>query len=208
MVHQNYWHPGILGIVANRIVEQVQKPVVLLTGDEKNGLRGSARSIESVNIIDAIREQHLLLDHFGGHTMAAGLSMPSTNLDKFRSGLHKSIQKQIGTEIIKDGYLYDCELEFKQITQQFIDQFLLLQPFGAGNPPFVFFSEAVKIQKVSKIGKTQQHVRLNLTNQSGETIEVLWWRGDAEALPNEEIDILYTLSKSIYKGQERIQIEL
>jgi single-stranded-DNA-specific exonuclease len=208
VIHQNYWHPGILGIVANRIVEQFQKPVILLTGNEKQGLRGSARSIESVNIIEAIREQHILLDHFGGHAMAAGLSMQAKNLDKFRSGLHKSIQKQTGSEITENVFMYDCEMDFKEITPQFIDQFLTLQPFGAGNPPFLFFSKAVNVLKISKIGKTQQHVRLHLTNQIGEKIEVLWWRGDTATLPNEEIDILYTLNKPIYKGQERIQIEL
>jgi len=208
VIHQNYWHPGILGIVANRIVEQFQKPVILLTGDEKNGLRGSARSIESVNIIQAIREQQNFLDHFGGHAMAAGVSLPAAALEKFRAGLHTSIQKQIGTESTENIFLYDFELDFNQITPQYIDQFLTLRPFGAGNPSFLFFSKAVKVQKISKIGKSQQHVRLHLTNENGELIEVLWWRGDADSLPNEEIDIIYTLNKSTYKGQDRAQIEL
>ncbi len=208
VAHQDYWHPGILGIVANRIVEQFQKPVILLTGDKIHGLRGSARSIESVNIIQAIREQQTILDHFGGHAMAAGLSLPATALEKFRAGLDRSIQKQIGSDGSENNFLYDFELDFKQITPQFIDQFLTLRPFGAGNPSFLFLSKDVKVQKISKIGKSQQHVRLHLTNENGEKIEVLWWRGDADLLPNEEIDIIYTLNKSTYKGQDQAQIEL
>lgn len=207
VAHQNHWHPGILGIVANRIVEQYQKPVILLTGDKENGYRGSARSIESVNIIQAIAEQQALLDHFGGHAMAAGLSLPAAALDKFRAGLDRSIQKQIGAAASENVLHYNFELKFEQITPQFIEQFLTLRPFGAGNPPFLFFSKAVKVQKISKIGKNQQHVRLHLINKKGKQIEMLWWRGDADTLPQDEIDMIYTLNTSTYKGQVRAQIE-
>ncbi len=208
VVEHTSWHAGILGIVANRIVEQFQKPVILLTGNKESGYRGSGRSIEAVNIIEAIREQQDLLDQYGGHAMAAGVSLPAQALEKFRAGFDRSIRKQIGSQPAEDVLGYDYELDFHQITPQFIDQFSTLRPFGAGNPPFLFMSKSVKVKKVTKIGKAQNHLRIQLTDELNQQLEVLWWRGDTESLPNEEIDILYTLNKSIYMDEERAQVEL
>ncbi len=208
VVAQEYWHPGILGIVANRIVEQFQKPVILLSGDEKHGLRGSARSIEGINIIDFIREQQEFLDHFGGHAMAAGLSIQFDNLEPFIKRIDQSIQNQIGDQVSQDLLFYDLALKPQEITLEFIEQVLTLAPFGAGNPPFLFCTKNVQIQKQTQIGKNQRHSKLFVQNEQNQGLEVLWWNSDPEQLDDQPLDIIYTLNKSTYKNKEQPQIEL
>lgn len=208
VIQQDYWHSGILGIVANRIVESFQKPVLLLTGNQEEGYSGSARSVESVNIIQAIREQGHLLTHYGGHAMAAGVSMPAENLDEFVRGLDKSIKEQTKEDPGELQLQYDLQLTLEQITTDFIESFLPLRPFGAGNPQLVFYAENVKINKATGIGQNQVHTKLNVSDENDHTIDILWWRGDRDTLPENNIDLLFTLNQSTFRGEKQTQVEL
>ena len=169
------WHAGILGIVASRIVEKYQKPVILLTGDENTGYRGSARSLEPVNIINAIREHADLLDHFGGHTMAAGLSLPAKNLNAFRKGFDQSVLSQIGDQVTQNIIEYDEELYLDQINLTFIQNFTRLEPFGAGNPGFIFCTKNLKAEKVTKIGQTGKHLKITFSDKTQNSHDAVWW---------------------------------
>jgi single-stranded-DNA-specific exonuclease len=221
------WMPGVLGIVANRLVEKFQKPVLILTDkpeikDEsinndqsdlsalpKYEIFGSGRSIKAINLIDAIRENHVLLTHFGGHAMAAGLSLPLNNLEEFKNGFFQCIKNQIGDQIMTNDLVLDGILSLDKIDLHFVKELESLAPFGAGNPPFKFLSENLTIISQKSFGLGANHLRLTVKDVKNNTKDVIWWRGNDEFTGiSENIDIAYQLSSSSYKGKAQTQFEL
>lgn len=208
VIHNPYWEAGVLGIVANRLVEIYQKPVILLTGEANGSIHGSARSVAGVDIIAAIRSQKSHLLHFGGHLMAAGLSLNYENLGAFTKGFCDQVKTQLGDKVINDEMLFDGEISFDQITSAFVRDLEQCSPFGPGNPAFLFVTKNIKIQQQKKIGKNLEHLRLAAVDANQNEQEILWWRGDSTQLSEELVDIAYHLSFSIYRGEQRIQLEM
>ena len=221
------WMPGVLGIVANRLVEKYQKPVILLTDKLKSSTNladfeiennenlpdyaifGSGRSIKAINLIDAIRENQDQLTHFGGHAMAAGLSMPLENLEQFKNGLYRSIKNQIGDQVLSRDLFLDGILSLEEINMDFVKELETLAPFGAGNPPLKFLSENLTIINQKTFGIGANHLRLTVKNENNIIRDLIWWRGsDENIVISKNVDIAYQLSSSSYKGKDQIQIEL
>ncbi len=202
------WLKGVLGIVANRLVEMYQKPVILLSGDPTSGISGSGRSIEGVNIIKAIQENQDLLTHFGGHAMAAGLSLPYHNLENFKNNFYRSITNQIGDGALPRDLLIDGILSFDQIDIELVKELEVMGPFGAGNPPYAFSTENLQIRKARPFGKGAKHLRITAIDDQNISQEITWWRGNEALIPESPVDIAYHLSGSNYKGKESVQLEL
>ena len=153
--HPN-WPGGVVGIVANRLVDRYHKPALLLTESEDGILRGSARSVEGLHITEAITENKDLLLGFGGHPMAAGVSLQKDNLPSFRKGLGKAIEKQLGEIILEEPTLqHDAWLELSEINFELADAIEMLAPFGAGNPELILATRNVKLKSVAEIWKTK-----------------------------------------------------
>ncbi len=207
--HPN-WPAGVVGIVANRLVERYHKPTILLTESEDGNLRGSARSIEGLHITEAITTQKELLLNFGGHPMAAGMSLSKENLPAFRRGLGKAIERQLGAIIREEPSLQiDSWLGLDEINLELADAIEMLAPFGAGNPPLVLATRDVKLKSVAEIGKTKEHVRLTVEDEEGKTHSILWWGGAGEELPDSEtkIDVAYSLRASTFRGEKQIALQ-
>lgn len=202
------WFAGVLGIVASRLVELFSKPVILLTGDPDEDIRGSGRSIEGVNLVSAIRECSKLLTHFGGHAMAAGLSLPFKNLAAFKNNFNQSILEQTKTVQVKKVIMIDDFLDFEDISLELCKELSILAPFGPGNPPFIFASRNVTIHRLKKFGKMGRHARLVIGNNELTSHEFLWWQAGDLELPQTKVDIAYKLTVAAYKNQENIQIEV
>ncbi len=203
-----HWPTGVLGLVANKLVERYNKPVVLLT--ESDGiLRGSARSIEGVHITQAIATQQSLLLNFGGHPMAAGLSLTAENYPTFRPGLLRAIQTQLGARAHEEPTLeIDAWLGLEEITLDLAEQLERLAPFGAGNPELVLATRNVTLRSATEIGPTREHLRLTIEDQNGQTQSLLWWGGAGENLPEpgQHLDIAYSLRATSYRGQRQITL--
>ena len=208
IIHQTGWEAGVLGIVANRIVELFQKPTILLTGNEETGFFGSARSIEQLNIIEAIRTTAKFLNHFGGHAMAAGLSLDASNLANFKTNFNKSVLKAMGDEILTKELLIDGFIDFNQINLNFVKELEKFSPFGAGNPTPIFASKNISIDNLRKIGRKGEHLKILASDSNERNQEFIWWRGKLEEIPDEKVDIAFNLHSSIYQGQENIQVEI
>jgi single-stranded-DNA-specific exonuclease len=208
IMHHPDWEPGVLGIVANRLVEKYHKPTILLTGDEDSGYFGSARSIDKLNIIETIRKNSSFLNHFGGHAMAAGLSMKAENFQPFKNNFNKTIIKTIGDSILEKELKIDGYINFDVIDLPFVKEIESFAPFGAGNPAPIFASKNVVIEKLQKIGKKSEHLKIKALDASENFQELIWWRADIKDIPEEKIDIAYTLQSSNYKGQESVQIQI
>ena len=178
------WPGGVVGIVANKLVDRYHKPAILLNESEDGIMRGSARSVEGLHITEAIATQKEILHGFGGHPMAAGMSLDADKLNEFRRGLGKAIEKQLGEVVREEPTLQiDAWLELNEIDLELATSLELLAPFGAGNPSLTLASRGVTMKSVSKIGKTKEHLRLNIEDESGNTQSILWWGGAGGELP-------------------------
>jgi single-stranded-DNA-specific exonuclease len=207
--HPN-WPGGVVGIVANKLVERHHKPALLLTESEDGILRGSARSIEGLHITRAIASQKALLLGFGGHPMAAGLSLHKENFDKFCRGLGKAIEAQLGEIVRAEPALQiDAWLGLDEINLGLAEAIEMLAPFGAGNPDLTLATHGVTLKAAREIGKTKEHLRLNIEDGSGNAQSLLWWGGAGEDLPEEgsKFDIAYSLRASTYRGQKQVTLQ-
>jgi len=207
--HPN-WPGGVVGIVANRLVDRYHKPALLLTESEDGILRGSARSVEGLHITEAITANKDLLMGFGGHPMAAGVSLQKDNLTSFRKGLGKAIEKQLG-EITREepSLQIDAWLGLDELTLELADALEMLAPFGAGNPSLTMATHGVRLKSVSTIGKAKEHLRLTVEDEDGNTQGILWWSGAGENLPEGEskFDIAYSLRASTFRGQKQVTLQ-
>ncbi len=204
--HPN-WPGGVVGIVANRLVDRYHKPALLLTESDDGILRGSARSIEGLHITEAISSQKESLLNFGGHPMAAGLSLQKDNLISFRRGLGRAIEKQLGEIIREEPTLQiDAWLGLDEINLDLANSIELLAPFGAGNPKLTFASRGVTLKSVAEIGKTKEHLRLAVEDENGNVQSILWWGGAGEELPETgtQIDIAYSVRASTFRGEKQV----
>lgn len=207
--HPN-WPGGVVGIVANKLVERYHKPAILFNESDDGILRGSARSIEGLHITEAIATQKELLLGFGGHPMAAGMSLKKEDLPTFRIGLGKAVEKQLGDMVFEEPTLQiDAWLGLSDLNLDLADSLELLAPFGAGNPELMLATRSLTLKSASTLGKTKEHLRLNVEDENGETASFLWWGGADEELPPTEtkFDIAYTLRATSYRGQRQITLQ-
>ena len=204
------WPGGVIGIVASRLKERYNKPVILFNTPEDGPARGSARSVEGLHITEAIAAQKELLLNFGGHPMAAGLSLNQENLPAFRKRLNKTIAGMLGATALEEPTLQiDAWLSLPELTLDFADTLEGLAPFGAGNPALIFASRDVQLKAIAKIGKAGEHLRLNIEDEGGNTESVLWWNGTDEELPETgtKLDIAYSLRAGTYRGERQLSLE-
>ncbi|MFN8401797.1 MAG: single-stranded-DNA-specific exonuclease RecJ [Anaerolineales bacterium] len=207
--HPN-WPGGVVGIVANKLVERHHKPAILFNESEDGILRGSARSIEGLHITEAITTQKDLLLGFGGHPMAAGMALQKDNLSAFRSGLGKAVEKQLGDMVFEEPTLQiDAWLGLNDLNLDLADSLELLAPFGAGNPQLTLATRNVTLKSAIPLGKTKEHLRLNVEDANGEIASFLWWSGAGEELPpkDSKFDIAYTLRATSFRGQRQVTLQ-
>ena len=206
--HPN-WPGGVVGIVANRLVDRYHKPAFLLTEGEDGILRGSARSVEGLHVTEAITANKDLLLNFGGHPMAAGVSLQKENLASFRKGLGKAIEKQLGEIVLEEPTLeIDAWRELSEINLELAESLEMLAPFGAGNPQLKLATRDVTLKSATEIGKGKEHLRLTVEDESGNAQNILWWNGAGEELPEtgSKLDIAYSLRASTFRGEKQVNL--
>ena len=204
-----HWHPGVIGIVASRLVDRYHKPVIMLSRDGDQA-RGSARSIKGVPISKLIGLSEDLLTSHGGHPMAAGMSLPLTSVSQFRISLAENYLRLVGDTIPSPEILIDAEIPFRDISESFIEDFQPLAPFGSGNPKLTFATRGVITDKnnIRNIGRNGNHRKITFTDSHGDTNALLWWNSADLAIPEMPLDIAYSLELSTYRNQPQIQSTL
>ncbi len=205
------WPGGVIGIVAGRLAARYHKPVILLTTPEGEPARGSARSVEGIHITEAIAAQKDLLLSFGGHPMAAGLSLPPENLPEFRRRINRTVRRMIEEAHLPEPTLHvDAYLPLSALTLDLAAALDRLSPFGPSNPPPVLATRDLRLRAITPLGRNGDHVKLTVEDADGNAQAVLWWNGaDEEPPPSESrFDLAYTLRTSDYRGQVQIAVEL
>ncbi len=201
------WPPGVIGIVASRLVERFNKPAILLSAPEGEPARGSARSVEGVHITEAIATQSELLLGFGGHPMAAGISLDAQHIPDFRQGLSRTIRALTADVTEEPSLSIDAYVPLSHLDLDLVEDLERLAPFGAGNPILTLASRDLKLVSHTLIGRTRQHLRLVVEDQEGASQEFLWWRGAGEELPQTTFDLAYTVRTNTFRGQRRVQAQ-
>ena len=204
------WPGGVVGIVANKLVERYRKPTILLNQSENGILRGSARSVEGLHITEAIAAQKDLLLGFGGHPMAAGLALEAWRLPEFRKGLGKAIEAQLGRVVRQEPTLQiDAWLKLDEIDLPFAESLEALAPFGPGNPSLTFATHRVSLRSVATIGKNREHLRLTVEDEEQNIQSILWWGGAGSELPEEgsKFDIAYSMRATTFRGDKQVTLQ-
>jgi len=199
------WHPGVLGIVASRIVEKFHRPTVVIGFTDGAG-KGSARSIRGFHMVEGLRRCADSLGKFGGHEYAAGLSIKPEQLEEFSEAFENAARQTLSLEQLSPLLEIDAELDFSAIGMPLMRELEILQPFGVGNPEPVFTTAnaAVAERKVFSAG-----VRYRL-RQAGRVISgVIFGVGDDyPGMPGEQLDVVYRLTENEWNGTTSVELKI
>ena len=200
------WPVGVIGIVANRLVEMYNKPTVLIALPPGEPGRGSARSVKGCNISSAIMTHKEKLLDFGGHPMAAGLTIEAHIISEFRRLLSHTVTEMAEIKDKKEIHI-DGYTTFSHLTIDLFDDLQRLSPFGPGNALPVLVTREVTIKSCNRIGQKGDHLQLTVEDSYGTGQRVVWWQGASQRLPEGKFDLAYHLRATNYMGHRSIQLE-
>ncbi len=198
------WHPGVVGIVASRLMHKYYKPTFVIAIDEDGIGKGSGRSIHGVSLVDAIRDCADQIISGGGHAMAAGLSIEETKIPSFREKFGKYILQNSTASDRLPRLSYDIEVPFSELSLDFMSSYDLLQPFGNSNPQPVFISRNVSLARPAFHMKNH-HLRLSLCQGFHEQDAVYFGGGEYD-LPSVPWDIAFTIDRNTFRGHTSLQL--
>lgn len=210
VIYNKDWHKGIIGIVASRLTEIYYKPAVVLT--LSNGLAtGSSRSVHGFDIYKAIESTRDLLENFGGHTYAVGLSLKEENIPEFTKRFEQYVIDNIKPEQLSQLISIDCELNFDEITPEFVGYLRRFNPFGPGNQKPIFSTKNVYDFGTSKlVGKNLEHIKLELVDSRSEVVLNGIAFNQAECFDyikaHKPFEICYTIEENKHQGNSSIQL--
>jgi single-stranded-DNA-specific exonuclease len=208
VVWDRRWHPGVIGIVASRLVDRFYRPAVVISVDEKGMGKGSARSVRYFNVFRALSEASGHLVEYGGHEQAAGLKIEERNLEAFREDINRVASSIMEVSCLVKSFDVDLEVpDLEALSPQFLREIELLEPFGAGNPKPVFLTRNLMLK-----GKPEQagENRLRFWITDGRvTFEAVWQK--AKPVPWHDalrMDVLYTPALKTWNGQPIAYLEI
>jgi single-stranded-DNA-specific exonuclease len=221
----SHWQLGIVGLVAGRIADKYNRPSIVLQ-DQGDILKGSCRSVPAFHLMEALTKLKDLLEKFGGHSQAAGLTITKKNFPEFKKKFITLVEKQNLIETKKD-IIIDQIIKISEINEKLLDELIMMEPFGQGNKKPKFLSENTIIKRIAYLGAEKKHLKIwiaddDMTNKSlelilfnyqnnkemfGEGKKKLNLNGDRgiEIFPNNKINIVYTLEENIWNGHRSIQ---
>ena len=200
-------HESIAGIIAGRIREKYHKPSIVLTRGE-TGIKGSGRSIEGYSMFEELVKCADLMTQFGGHPMAAGLSMEEKNVEEFRKRLNENCT--LTEEDLRPKVIIDVPMPVSYITRELIEQISLLEPFGKGNTKPIFAQKGLRVLESRVFGKNRNVTKVKLMDPSGTVMDGVYF-GEAEEFAGfidgkDSISVTYYPEINIFRGRESIQI--
>lgn len=206
VIYREHWHKGVIGIVASRLTEVHYKPTIVLT--QSNGVAaGSARSIAGFDIYSAIKECGDLLEQFGGHMYAAGLTLKLENVDKFIKRFEEVVSATIDENLLTPEIVVDDEIQLKDITPSFYNILKQFAPFGPGNMKPVFVTRNLTDTGYSRV-VGNDHLKISLKdkdNYSGNGI-AFGMAHFEELVRDEPVDIVYTIEENEWRNVVRIDL--
>ncbi len=213
VIYNRKWHKGIIGIVASRIAELYFRPSVVLTYSDDGIVIGSSRSVRGFDIYSAIKSTRDLLETFGGHTNAVGLSLKEDNVDEFRRRLEEYVESHITKDQVTPQVDIDCELDFADINPDFLRCLRMFNPFGPDNQKPVFMTRNVYDFGTSKlVGRNFEHIKFELVDSKSDNI----MNGIAFNMSkyfdyikqHKPFDICYTIEENKHRNSTSVQLQI
>lgn len=203
------WHPGVLGIVAGRILESISQTVIVLN-IENGSAKGSARSLEVVNIFDALKEHRAIFTAFGGHAGAAGMTLPVENLDTLSEILCQYIEDQAIDTSVKNTLIIDEELHLADLSLDTVKSLERLAPFGMDHKQPIFWLKDFQTVQARTMGQNNAHLKLKVS-QEGASFDLVAFNQGAlvqEFQQAQGLELAVTLSVNVWNGQTSLQLML
>jgi single-stranded-DNA-specific exonuclease len=199
------WHVGVIGIVASRVMQTFHRPSVVIGIEEGMG-KGSCRSVSGFSIVGALQHCAPLLEKFGGHEMAAGLSIKADKVNELRETLNEFAKTMINDDDLQPQVRIDAMIRLDDLDADFFEQLERLEPCGTENPTPLFAVAGVHLHgKPRIVGKN--HLRFSVTD-GDTTVQAIWWgKGDFE-FPEGAFDIAFTPELNEYGGRESVQLKV
>ncbi len=206
------WHPGIIGLVASRIVEKYHRPALLFSIDEeKKEVRCSARSIEGLNLFETLSNFTKYYKHFGGHSLAAGFcaSLEKIDFNTLKNLILSYINKNLENKYLQAELNIDLDLESRDVTEEFIDELEKLAPYGELNPYPLFSLSNIKLKSYKTMGAKKNHLKILLGNGYDNDLEAVWWQKDClDACPMDNVNVAFVPSINHFNGRKVVQLIL
>ncbi len=209
--YQEDWHKGVVGIAASRAIELYYRPTIILTKGSDNTLVGSARSVRGFDVHAALEKCSEHLIQFGGHMYAAGITLKSEKLDDFREAFEAAGADLLTEELLTPKVYYDAELDINDVNYRFYSIINKMAPFGPANMTPVFYANGLKDDGTGKIiGKTAEHLKLNLKRPSGPIPALAF--GMADQFPAikkaDSFEACFQINENIFRGNRTLQLML
>ena len=215
VIYNPKWMKGIVGIVASRLIETYYRPTVVMT--MSNGFAtGSARSVPGFDLYQAVESCADLLENFGGHMYAAGLTMKPENVEEFTRRFNAYVEEHIKPEMLIPQVEIDAELQFSEITPDFRRKLNEFQPFGPGNPSPVFITNGISGNNARLVGAECEHLRMDLMQHSKHNNKLHSLQAIAFQQPTHfewirsgrSVDVCYTIVENHYRGTVSTQLRV
>lgn len=210
VVFQPFWHKGVIGIVASRLIENYYRPTLVFTKNEDK-LVASARSVSGFNIYNALEACQEYLEQFGGHKYAAGLTIKEENYNKFKEAFELIVSQTIDKELLEQRINIDLEIKLEDISSIFFETLKRFAPFGPKNMTPVFLSKGVKAKEFRAVGDGS-HLRIVLTNieETVSFVAIGFGLADKKTIleKGQPFDIVYQLEENIWNGRTSIQMKI
>jgi single-stranded-DNA-specific exonuclease len=199
------WHPGVLGIVASRVVEKFHRPTIVLGFHAGEG-KGSARSIRGFHMVEGFRRCSYLLEKFGGHEYAGGLTIKEKNLANFVQAFDEAARAVLSAEALVPFLEIDAQLNFAEIGPSLMREIEVLKPFGVGNPEPIFLSQGIEVCE-RKDFSTGARFRFRQAGRfvSGVAFGV---KEDFAARPGAVVDLVYRISENEWNGNSTVELKV
>jgi single-stranded-DNA-specific exonuclease len=200
------WHPGVLGIVASRLARKYHRPTIVIGFDHDGLGKGSGRSIEGLSLVEALRHCEQWLEKFGGHEMAAGLTIREENLAAFSAAFRSAAGELLSADALQPRLHLDHELMFSELNGDLLAWHDLLEPFGSGNVQPTFFAHEVEPSIPPRVLK-DKHLVLRL-RQRNYHARAIFFDGAGRTLPEPPWDVAFRIQTNEYQGERRLQVHI
>jgi len=212
VIFNENWHKGVIGIVASRLTDSYYRPTIVLTRSG-NLITGSARSIKNFDIYDAIDDCSDLLEHFGGHKYAAGLSLKPENLEKFSERFEKYVSEHLEEDDLTPELNVDIQMDFTNITPKFVRILKQFAPFGPGNLSPVFLTKNVVDAGFSRAVGNRKHLKLSVMQQGNTDFVfsgIAFQKGDLyeQIHEKEPFTMCYYIEENFWQGKTTLQLNV
>jgi single-stranded-DNA-specific exonuclease len=200
------WHQGVVGIVASRVSRRWHRPTLIIGFDANGAGKGSGRSIEGLPLVEALGRCSGVLDTFGGHDMAAGLSLRESRLEELRERFEAATRELISEEDLVPRLRLDAELDLALADEEWLGTQERLAPFGTSNAQPLLYSRGVSPSAPPKVLK-EKHLRLELRS-AGRRAQAIWFNASLDSLPRPPWDVAYTVNRNTWQGRDEAQIQI